>query len=141
MLAVAVGLAAVLARGDEVTLPEGYEALDGIASTSVGKQYVYTDYVPSSCNITIEAKVTLTTWTTECIWCSRGSTTADKTMTLFGWAKESYFRMDRNANTGTYAKKGATLSTPVVLKADYKTGEFFIDGVLTERKLALGSAR
>ena len=42
---------------------------------------------------------------------------------------------------GTYAKKGATLSKPVVLKADYKTGEFFIDGVLTERKLALGSAR
>lgn len=136
-LALAVVAAAALSSA-RAELPEGYEALDGIASTSVGKQYVYTDYVPSSCNITIEAKVTLTTWTTECIWCSRGSTTADKTMTLFGWAKESYFRMDRNANTGTYAKKGATLSTPVVLKADYKTGEFFIDDVPVESKMAGG---
>lgn len=120
-------------------LPSGYEAVDGISSTAGGNQYIYTDYVPSSCNITIEAKVVLTEWKTECVWCSRGTSTSDRTMTLFGWASGNYFRMDRNADAaGTYAKKGVTLFKPAVLKADYNTCEFFIDGVAVATKMKIG---
>ena len=120
-------------------LPAGYEAVEGISSTAGGNQYIYTDYVPSSCNIKIEAKVVMTEWKTECIWCSRGSTTSDMTMTLFGWASSNYFRMDRNKDaSGTYAKKGVTLFKPAVLKADYGTLEFFIDGVAVDTKMKEG---
>lgn len=120
-------------------LPVGFEAVEGISSTAGGNQYIYTDYKPSSCNITIEAKVVMTEWKTECVWCSRGSTTSDMTMTLFGWAKDHYFRMDRNKDaSGTYAEKSVELFKPAVLKADYKTCEFFINGEAVETKMKEG---
>ena len=128
MLAVAVGLAAVLVRGDEVTLPEGYEALLGITSTSGGNQFILTDYVPSSCKIKIEAKVTLTKWGTQGIWCSRTATNKD-TLTLFCWAASNYFRPDRNTTTTVYAGKSADLELPVTLVGDYKNLTFSINGV------------
>ena len=128
MLAVAVGLAAVLVRGDEVTLPEGYEALLGITSTSGGNQFILTDYVPSSCKIKIEAKVTLTKWGTQGIWCSRTATNKD-TLTLFCWEASNYFRPDRNTTTTVYAGKSADLELPVTLVGDYKNLTFSINGV------------
>lgn len=136
--AVAVGFA-LLAPSVRADLPAGYESVEGISSTAGGNQYIYTDYVPSSCNITIEAKVVMTEWKTECVWCSRGSTTSDMTMTLFGWAKDHYFRMDRNTDaSGTYAEESVELFKPAVLKADYKTCEFFINGEAVETKMKEG---
>lgn len=132
-----VGLAAVLVRGDEVTLPEGYETVFGIASTDGGKQFILTDYVPSSCEIKIEAKVTLTGYSTQGIWCSRMGTT-DRTMTLFCWAASNYFRLDRNTSTSVNAKKAAAIGVPVTLVGDYKNRTFSIDGVDCGQKMASG---
>ncbi|MGN0833040.1 MAG: choice-of-anchor Q domain-containing protein [Kiritimatiellia bacterium] len=118
-------------------LPEGYAAVDGIASTTGGKQYILTDYVPSSCNITIEATVVLTKWSTQGIWCSRVGTN-DRTMTLFAWSSGNYFRTDRNANTGVYANLGATLNEPTVLRADYANRTFSVDGTESANLMGAG---
>ena len=130
-----IGAFALTGRGD---LPAGYMAIDGIASTSVGHQYILTDYVPSSCNVKIEATVTLTKWATQGIWCSRMGTT-DRTLTLFCWASPSYFRTDRNSNTGTYVNKGCELNIKTVLVGDYAARQFFIDGESAGDLMASGS--
>ena len=118
-------------------LPAGYEAVAGISSTSGGKQYILTDYVPSSCNITIEANVVLTKWATQGIWCSRVSSNKE-TMTLFCWAAGNYFRTDRNANTGVYANQGATLNDPAVLRVDYAARTFSVNGTVSANLMGAG---
>ena len=118
-------------------LPKDYVALEGISSTEGGRQYILTDYVPSSCNVRIEATVTLTKWETQGIWCSRQGMT-DRTLTLFAWGTPNYFRTDRNANTGTYAKKGCPLDTKCVLVGDYAARTFTIDGEAAANKMAEG---
>ncbi|MGN0851965.1 MAG: hypothetical protein ACI4Q3_01155 [Kiritimatiellia bacterium] len=133
-LALCVGLLVLTARAD---LPEGYTALDGIQSTSAGKQYILTDYVPSSCNVKIEADVTLSAYSTQGIWCSRTGTNA-KTLTLFCWAASNYFRLDRNSSTSVYAEKGPAVGTKATLKADYGALTFAIDGVDVGKTMASG---
>jgi len=118
-------------------LPEGYEALDGIASTASGNQYILTDYVPSSCNVKIEAKVSLVKWATQGIWCSRVNTSTSM-MTLFALESGKYFRIDRNGNGSTYVNKAAPLGKPAVLTADYKARTFSIDGVESGVSMASG---
>lgn len=108
-------------------LPSGYEAVTGIVSTEGNQQAILTDYVPSSSDVTIEATVALTKYSTQAIWCSRNGGT-DRTMTLFVWAASNYFRLDRYNSTGVYAGKAAPLNKKTVLKADYKACQFFING-------------
>lgn len=117
-------------------LPAGYEAVAGISSTSGGKQYILTDYVPSSCNITIEANVVLTKWATQGIWCSRENSNKT-TMSLFAWASALYFRNDRNASS-VYASLSAPLDAPTVLKADYAERKFYVDGVASANLMSPG---
>lgn len=137
-LALAAVAAALAGFGDGASLPEGYEQMKGIASTSGGNQYVLTDYVPSSCDVRIEATVTLTKYGTQGIWCSRMGTN-DRTLTLFCWAAAQYLRMDRNNNTGTYVNLQPPLNTPTTLVADYKALTFSVDGKASANKMGSGS--
>lgn len=127
-VAPAVAFACVLcAAVSAAALPEGYEEIEGIKSTKSGGQWLLTDYVPSSCNVKIEAKVTLTEWSTQGIWCSRMGQT-DRTMTLFTWAASNFFRADRNIATGKYVNQSVGLGSPTTLTADYKTRTFALNG-------------
>lgn len=138
LLASLVTLFIPAARAESV-LPSGYEAIAGIASTVNGNQYILTDYVPSSCDITIEATVALTRHATEGIWCSRVGSN-DSTMTLFGWAASNYLRMDRNKTTGIFA--GAPeppIGKKIVLTADYKAGTLALNGTAYANKMASGT--
>lgn len=114
-------------------LPAGYEELYGIKST--GSQYILTDYVPSSCNITIEAVFTLNGQTTQGIWCSREEFNKT-TMTLFMYEKK--FRADRNTSTGVSSDNTAPFGVQTTIKVDYKNRKLYIDGKDTGKTLGDG---
>lgn len=77
------------------TLPDGYTPVDGIVSTSEGKQWINTGY-PLACTDKIEFKIKVPTLTAMCIYCSRTDGKVN-TFTCFLEDKNGYkFRFDRN---------------------------------------------
>lgn len=105
-------------------VPEGYTEVGGLTST--GSQYIYTDFVPSSTD-TFEAKVMFSDLAnTYNVWCARTEMTVNS-QTLFYISGS--FRFDRNDGNATAAGVTPVPSVSYVLRADYNSRRFSVNGV------------
>lgn len=117
------------ARTVRAALPEGYAPVDGVASTSGGKQWINTGYVPV-CTDRIEFKVRIPTLTTLCVYCSRTDGKVE-TFTCFMTDKSGYkFRFDRNddADNG-YSSQVLSAGAVYEVLADGSTCKCTLNGV------------
>ena len=121
-LAVICVAAAMTAFGD---MPARYKQLDWLDTTGV--QWILTDYVPK-CTDRFEISVRFKTLdSTQCFYCSRGTSSAALTMTAF-LINATAFRFDRKSNGA--ATTGFTPETDVdyTIVDDFATRECTING-------------
>lgn len=94
--------------------------------TCQSKQRVVTDVTPQYNNIEISMDVSFNNISnTQCLWCSRGSSTESNTYTLF-YIGGSGYRFDYNKTLKQTSKK-AVVNTKSNVKVN--KNEFFVDGV------------
>ena len=109
----------------EVGVPAEYQPVEYISSS--GAQWINTGFTPA-CTDRIEIKLNFNNKTgTQCLWCSRGTTTSTSTFTSF-MISGNLLRFDRNGNTNGGNKLSPTAGTLSTVVADGWTLQCTLNG-------------